>query len=60
MEDQIDKLNDQLSNIEKEVKDIQLKYIDKTEVSPQDVNRLLEILDEIDQKMANLKLDENK
>ena len=60
MENQIDKLNNQLSSIEKEVKDIQAKYTDKANLSQEDTNRLLEILDEIDQKMANLKLDENE
>jgi hypothetical protein len=61
MEDeQIFKMNSYLSNIEKEVKEIQLKYTNKTQFESKDIEHLLGILDQIDERIVNLNIDNNE
>lgn len=57
MEEQLSKMNSYLSNIEKEVKEIQAKYTNKAQFDPEDIERLLGILDQIDERIANLSID---
>jgi hypothetical protein len=56
--EQISSLNSYLSNIEKEAKTLQSKYINKDQFEPEDIERLLNILDKIDERIANLNIDD--
>jgi len=55
-EEQLSKFNSELSNIEKEIKNIQDKYTgkDKVEMDSKDTEFLLSILDRIDERLSQL------
>jgi hypothetical protein len=55
-EEQLSKFNSDLSNIEKEIKNIQDKYTgkDKVEMDSKDTEFLLSILDRIDERLSHL------
>ena len=58
-DEQLPKLNSELSSIETKIKNIQSKYEgDSKELEQEDVQFLLSVLDEIDNKIVNLKDDE--
>ena len=58
-DEQLPKLNSELSSIETKIKSIPSKYEgDSKELEQEDVQFLLSVLDEIDNKIVNLKDDE--
>lgn len=58
-DEQLPKLNSELSNLEKKIKNIQFKYENTNkELEHEDVQFLLSVLDDIDNKIENLKDDE--
>ena len=58
-DEQLPKLNSELSSIETKIKSIQSKYEgDSKELEQEDIQFLLSVLDEIDNKIVNLKDDE--
>jgi tetrahydromethanopterin S-methyltransferase subunit G len=58
--EQLSKVNSYLSNIEKDVREIQSKYANKNQFEPEDIERLLSILDQIDERIANLSIDDEE
>jgi hypothetical protein len=58
--EQISNLNSYLSNIEQEAKNLQSKYINKDQFEPEDIERLLNILDKIDERISNLSINDDE
>lgn len=58
-DEQLPKLNSELSSIENKIKNIQSKYeSEDKELEQNDLQFLLSVLDQIDEKLLNLKDDE--
>lgn len=57
--EQLSNMDSYLSNIEKEIKEMQLKYTNKNQFDTEDVESLLKILDQIDEKISNLSIDDS-
>jgi hypothetical protein len=58
--EQISNLNSYLSNIEQEAKNLQSKYTNKDQFEPEDIERLLNILDKIDERISNLSINDDE
>ena len=59
MENSLSDFTSYLTNIEGELKQLHEKHSKQPEYNEQDVNRLLEILEELNNKMVNLDIEDN-
>ena len=59
MENSLSDFTSYLTNIEGKLKQLHEKHSKQPEYNEQDVNRLLEILEELNNKMVNLDIEDN-